>query len=887
MGCCGSRQLVKTPLEKTKPADMQGKSIFTSSAMNLSPEKSNNLAGNLRKLVKHREEIGTSRLRAITGPHTETTNGILISRPKSMQEIKDISKSLSRHFLFTSLSEESITNLIVDIRLFSFGPQEIVFEQNSPGHYFYIILSGRVEVVVNGNRKKIMGKTEQFGELALLHDSMRTATIKTIENCHVWVLSRESFQVAVQSVNKKRYDENKQFIESISIFQSLTKKQKENLLLLLATQEFMDGQRIVVEGDPGSMLYIIKKGCVVCTKSGKEIRKLWPGDFFGEQALLYNTERTATVTSVGKTTLLSLGSDELVQALGSHLQQIIYKNTQRIAIEKNETLRHLTKSQVDNIIDKMRIKSYPPSEIPIDPDCIYMVLKGGLQCTKILLKLYDCIGVQENLSGIEIWNSQEDTDLAEIKKAKLEKIIGGPIQKIVSQNEILSVLKKVQLLRALSLLKLETLAKNLKLSQYSDGEIIFSQGDVGDAFYIVKEGQVEIFKDGVSVRLITKHDFFGEKSIITQEKRTASVVAKGQTVCWRISKDEFLAMIDESIQNQLSIRMELQNDKIKLDELVLVKKLGSGMFGQVFLVYCPASNFLYALKTVPRSKIALYEIQDNLVLERKVLLQIDHPLIIKLVKTFKDENRIYFLMEYVQGLDLFDALREMNILNNENSRFYIGCLVLMLEHLHEREIIYRDLKPENIMIDPQGYPKLIDFGTAKVLVNRTYTIVGTPHYMAPEIIKGAGYGLAADYWTVGIILYEFVCGYVPFGEEEEDPTKVYKKILERKLTYPSYIGSQRSKSVIEKLLSLNPIKRGTIETLKDNPWFLGLNWEGLLGKQIKAPFMPKIEPHLQKVQKASKANKSCCESIAELEELSPLKLKPDQILVAPNWDEDF
>ena len=112
----------------------------------------------------------------------------------------------------------------------------------------------------------------------------------------------------------------------------------------------------------------------------------------------------------------------------------------------------------------------------------------------------------------------------------------------------------------------------------------------------------------------------------------------------------------------------------------------------------------------------------------------------------------------------------------------------MFEYLHARDIIYRDLKPENVMIDEQGYPRLIDFGTAKILEGRTYTIVGTPHYMAPEIITGKGYDYNADYWSLGVVLFEFMCGGVPFGEEEEDPYNIYEAILSAPLRYPNYVA---------------------------------------------------------------------------------------------------
>jgi cGMP-dependent protein kinase len=180
-----------------------------------------------------------------------------------------------------------------------------------------------------------------------------------------------------------------------------------------------------------------------------------------------------------------------------------------------------------------------------------------------------------------------------------------------------------------------------------------------------------------------------------------------------------------------------------------VKMLGTGMFGSVALVAHDTRDMLFAIKSVPRTKVDAYDIQESLMLERNILMQLDHTFIMKLYQTMKDEERVYFLCEYVDGCDLFDAIRAMGLLTDTDSKFYVACLVLILEYLHDRDIVYRDLKPENVMADAQGYPKLIDFGTAKVIDTRTYTIVGTPHYMAPEIITGKGYDGKVDYWALG------------------------------------------------------------------------------------------------------------------------------------------
>ena len=131
-------------------------------------------------------------------------------------------------------------------------------------------------------------------------------------------------------------------------------------------------------------------------------------------------------------------------------------------------------------------------------------------------------------------------------------------------------------------------------------------------------------------------------------------------------------------------------------------------------------------------------------------------MIMKLVKTLKDSDRVYFLTEYINGIDLFDALRSIGLATDADAKFYSGCMLLALDHLYEKKIVHRDLKPENTMVDEQGYPKVIDFGTAKFISERTYTVIGTPHYMAPEVLMGRGYGIAVDVWSLGIMLYEFL-----------------------------------------------------------------------------------------------------------------------------------
>jgi len=173
-------------------------------------------------------------------------------------------------------------------------------------------------------------------------------------------------------------------------------------------------------------------------------------------------------------------------------------------------------------------------------------------------------------------------------------------------------------------------------------------------------------------------------------------------------------------------------------------------------------------------------------------------------------------------------------------------MILILEYLHHQQVIYRDMKPENLMVDENGYLKLIDLGTAKILKgkhglgNRTFTIIGTPHYMAPEIICGKGYNCFVDLWSVGICLYEFMCGMVPFGEEAEDPYEIYEEIIKKEIQYPTYLKDKKAKKLMDLLLSRVPEVRlgGSYSSLKSNPWFENFDWDKLLERDLKAPYLP-------------------------------------------------
>jgi len=190
------------------------------------------------------------------------------------------------------------------------------------------------------------------------------------------------------------------------------------------------------------------------------------------------------------------------------------------------------------------------------------------------------------------------------------------------------------------------------------------------------------------------------------------------------------------------------------------------------------------------------------------------------------------------------ALGVLGIMDANQSRFYIGSLLLALESLHSRRIIYRDLKAENILLDRAGYIKLIDFGVAKKLTAvRTHTLIGTPQFMAPEIIHGKGYGLMADIWALGVCLYEFMVGVLPFGNDKSDQWDVWRAILYQPLTFPTWFKQPSGITLMHNLMEKAPVARiGAsalgFRSIKQSSFFHGFHWDKLLQRSIEVPYIP-------------------------------------------------
>jgi cGMP-dependent protein kinase 1 len=783
---------------------------------------------------------------------------------KTAEDRNIIITALNNHFIFTSLSEEDKEIVAESMQLYIFSPGSIVFEQDRPSKSYYVVRSGNLEVIVKGRKVNKIHTGEGFGELALLHDNPRSATIRCTDRVTLWGIERQMFRKVIEEMNTQIYEQNREFLEKVNLLQPLSSKQKDSLAAYLVPHKYTVGQKIISEGETGQQLFIIKEGTVSVQQGSKEITRIKKGGYIGETALLNNTPRTATCIAMDSVKCVSLSRETLQRILHNQLQDVMEKNTIIEALNKSETLSFLNKEQKEKIVDGLHFKSYKGGDIVIPSGTLckyklYIIISGRLQWAKSSIPFADkasCVGDLYVTKSRADDSKYEDDLIAasnmkvgELTKYQFDLSIGGRYEEVMKENSATNILKKVYLFNSLDSNKMKELFSIIHIEKFNDGEVIVKQNSTNENIYIVKRGKVNIIKNGELLRTVTKHDYFGERGILFDNSSIYDCVSNGRATLWTIHKNDFLNLINEPMRKQLNKRIRIEDERVELNELVVIKQLGKGIFGKVYLVHPPDSIHFYALKAVSRHKIEKFAIQEHLLvryiqLEKHILMQIDHPMIVKLVKTYKDPKRIYFLLEYVHGLELSVIMRHVGVLNNSDAHFYIGSLLLVLQYLHDRDIIYRDLKPDNIMIDTDGYIKLIDFGTAKQVQNRTFTLLGTPHYMAPEIIIGKGYNKNVDIWSLGICLYEFLCAKVPFGDDEDDPYKVYSEILDLKINFDSEYGSPSdfAQSLIRQLLRKHPETRsgGSIENIKKHDWFSGFDWESLATQAMVPPYTPDI-----------------------------------------------
>jgi protein kinase X len=249
---------------------------------------------------------------------------------------------------------------------------------------------------------------------------------------------------------------------------------------------------------------------------------------------------------------------------------------------------------------------------------------------------------------------------------------------------------------------------------------------------------------------------------------------------------------------------EDDKDTYDIDDFNIIKTIGTGTFGRVLLCRNKSTNEYGAMKILCLSDVIRLKQVEHVKNEKNILQEIRHPFIVNMLWCSKDDACIYMLFEYVCGGELFSYLRNAGRFSTITGNFYTAEIVSALEYLHAKSVVYRDLKPENLLLDKEGHLKITDFGFAKKLTDRTWTLCGTPEYLAPEIIQSKGHNKAVDWWALGVLIYEMLAGYPPFYDD--NPFGIYEKILSGKIEWPKHLDPV-AKDLIKKLLVQDRTKR--------------------------------------------------------------------------------
>merc|ERR1711988_1460666 len=288
------------------------------------------------------------------------------------------------------------------------------------------------------------------------------------------------------------------------------------------------------------------------------------------------------------------------------------------------------------------------------------------------------------------------------------------------------------------------------------------------------------------------------------------------------------------------------DEKMSLDDFDKGVTLGHGAFGRVKLVKHLSNGSTYALKCQAKKAIVENSLQEHILMERSILMKLDHPFVLKLFSSLQDSKYVYFVLEILLGGELFTWLRNMGRFEENAGKFYGGQVVKGFEHMHAKKIAYRDLKPENLVLDEKGYLKVVDLGLAKIVEGKTWTLCGTPDYLAPEIILNEGHDKGVDYWALGVLIYELVAGIPPFYAD--DPMEVYEKILSSNMTFPNHFTKNLC-DICKKLLKLCQSKRlgngkGGCTGILKHKWFSGFDWDGLLACSLTPPIPVNVKDPL-------------------------------------------
>ncbi|XP_077377579.1 cGMP-dependent protein kinase 1 isoform X2 [Festucalex cinctus] len=519
----------------------------------------------------------------------------------------------------------------------------------------------------------------------------------------------------------------------------------------------------------------------------------------------------------------------------------------------------------------------------------YVVQEGRLDVTKDGEKLltieagevFGEVALLYNCMQIYSITAQSDSKLWVIERKSYQTVLmQSGRDSLARTSELLSSVPSLLSLPKDAVMKMCDLMEE---ARYTQGDYIIRQGASGDTFYIINKGQVKITekKAGDEEQVLSKlseRQWFGEKALWGEDVRAVNVIAVSDVTCLLIDRETFRDIIggmvfdsstdvqhDAGSKDESEVKDAASLASSTLSDFQIISTLGAGEFGHTDLVrfcrnacMCFPCNVrlsqvqfkgnvkdLFAMRVLDKKAIIHNGLREHVLRERNILLEVAWPFLVRLHKTFRDVECLYMLTEACLHGDLYSLLKDKGCLDESSTKFYTACVTQALTFLHARNVVYRDVKPENVVLDERGYAKLVGSRCLKKIEvgKKTYTFCGTPGYMAPEIIFNKGHSVAADFWSLGIFVFELLTGGLPFSGV--DPMRLLSETVRGidNIDFPKAISKSAS-SLIKKLCRHNPSerlgsRRNGAKDIQKHKWFEGFNWDGLSRGTLSPPLSPK------------------------------------------------
>ena len=836
--------------------DMMGdmRKMIASFGEKHTPEQTASLMCDEKGLPVRREQIhGDTALE-----DDETDHLVVKVMPKTEETKFHLRDILKQHFLFCRMSHEELENVIDAMEERFVEPEEVIIQQGEDfATHFFVMITGACAVEVHGKLVAYMVKKCAFGELALMYNTPRAATIRAKRVCEIWTLERDFFRKALISSSRMLLVKIKHFLQGISLFRD--SNYSEATLTLLARSlfrvNFSDNHYIIRQGDEGEEFYLLYEGTVRVTKltdEGTEVEliKLHKGAVFGERALIKNDVRAANVISHGPTTCFALRRAEFNAMLGDLRERMNQLNHHRLW-RSASAFKHLhdkALAKLEKLSSKV-LKLFAGQELKgnLGAETMYLVLEGSVENNMMdIFKTGSVIGTVENgmaLVGDNLKCTTEEAQLVQISR-----------QDVVD---------------------LATMSHSDSVDAFDE----YGDGNSPTVLDVSVVGGSENSREGLRDE---GHELVGDDGL---EDDAPSSPRVRVTPSRRGMKQ---SIYGDPVDGGGNINDDAFNDtgvpQFEMLRHNVVGKLGVGTFSSNFVLSGPSqsdpdmSKELYVMKAVNLTKLTpsarnFYERELEALSELSGFYFISN-----FYGKLEVKDRVALKLEMFPAGDLFGYLYGQNsVLRAKGSAgglplktatLFAANILVTIEFIHGRGFVYRDLKPENFHFDSKGFLILSDFGLSKkipykdhkgTLHRRTYTLCGTPDYMAPEIVLTQGHDKGADLWAFGVLLYEMLCGLPPFSDKNKQ--RVFEKIVhaDKYLVLPHTMDSH-AKSLVRGLLHPNPVLRvGTLqngcEAVRQVPLFqvMDIDWVALESCDSSTPFIPPPPLSLEEQQRVFRA----------------------------------